>query len=128
MQKPRAIVTIAAAALGAGAIALVAVQKHNAEWAVNQSISGELVAYEVSSRDLTLRTEDGDRHFVVQDGIPLHEGARTITLANLISASGCPAKVWYRDAEGRWIASEVRISCAGTLSPEAPSSTQPGRR
>jgi hypothetical protein len=116
-------VTTAAAAIGALAIALVSVQRHSAQETASQSVRGKIVNYEASDRTLTLRTENGDRYFVVSDRTPLHEGAKAIPLADLVSANGCPAKVWYRDAEGQLIASEVRILCT-TVSHEVPSGRQ----
>lgn len=76
-----------------------------------QAVSGELVTYEASRQDLTLHTDSGDQHFRLRDDTPVHEGARTVMRADLASARGCPAKVWYRDTGGTWIASDVRISC-----------------
>lgn len=119
MSHRRVLATIAAAAIGA-LVALVSVQKHDAREAVAESVNGELVVYEVSSRTLTLRTATGDRYFIVPEGTPLHEGARVITVTDLTSASGCPAKIWYRNAEGPLIAREVRISCAALVSRDRP--------
>jgi hypothetical protein len=119
----RATVTTAAAAIGALAIALVSVQRRSAQETASQSVSGRIVTYEASDSTLTLRTENGDRYFMVSARTPLREGAKAITLADLASADGCPAKVSYRDAEGQLIASEVRVLCA-TVSHQVPSRRQ----
>jgi hypothetical protein len=102
-------------------VAVMSVQYRNAVPATEQAVSGELVGYEVSRRNLTLRTEEGERHFVVQDGAPVHEGPRTIAVTDLTSASGCRAKVWYQGAQRKWIASEIRIACGAAVSDEGPS-------
>jgi hypothetical protein len=75
------------------------------------SATGELGPYEAARQDLTLRTMAGDRHFVVREATPVHEGARTIPVKELRTASGCPAKIWYRGAQGRPVARDIRISC-----------------
>jgi hypothetical protein len=111
---------VTGATIGALAIALVSVEKHNAPQA-DQSVNGQVMAYEMSSQTLTLRTANGDQYFLIPDGTPLHEGAKILTLSDLASASGCPTKVWYRDVKGQMIASQVRISCNATVSREMPS-------
>ena len=112
MRHRRVTVSTIAAAIGALAIALFVVQRQDAHEAASLSVSGELVTYDAYERTLTLRTEEGDRYFVVPAGTPLHQEAKAITLSDLASANGCPAKVWYRDGQGQLIASEVRIVCA----------------
>jgi hypothetical protein len=99
------------AATGALLVASIMAHRQHGRETVRQSVSGELVAYEVADKTLTVRTEDGVQFFVVVDGASLHEGARTITLVDLASAGGCPTKVWFEDAAGRLVASDVRISC-----------------
>ena len=54
-------------------------------------------------------------------------GAKTLTHADLIAASGCRAKVCYRDAQGLWTANEIRISCRNVVPNEVPSSATPER-
>ena len=112
MRLPRAAMT--GAAIGALAVAWVFVQRHDVKEAASKSVSGKLVAYAVSERILTVRTENGDRSFVVPADTPLHEGVRVISAADLTAAHGCPAKVWYRAAEGELLASDVRILCSVT--------------
>jgi hypothetical protein len=120
MRKTRAIVTVAAAAIAVIVLVAVSVHNHNAEGTANRSISGELVRYDVFDGDLTLRSAEGARHFAVQVGTPVHQGARTISLADLRWASGCRAKVWYRDGQSQLTATEIRISCSPSASPETP--------
>ena len=93
----------------------------------DQSISGAILEYEALSRNLTLQTDAGTRRFLVQDYAPVHQGAKTLTHADLIAASGCRAKVWYRDAQGLWTANEIRISCRNVVPNEVPSSATPER-
>ena len=111
MRYPRAVTALTAIALAAIAVMSISIQKHGANSVANHAVTGDLVAYEALSRELTLRTHDGDRHFVVRAETPVHEGAQTITLAALASATGCRAKVWCSDAKGRTTVSEIRISC-----------------
>jgi hypothetical protein len=80
------------------------------------TVSGELVRFEVSRRRLTLRTDAGDGTFVVADDATIDEGARKISAAELASAAGHPAKVWYRVQAGERTASRIRISSASGLS------------
>jgi hypothetical protein len=111
MRQPLAVVAIGGTALGVIAAVAISIHVHRADHPVNHAVTGELVAYQALSRELTLRTNDGNRHFVVQTGTPVHEGAQTITLAALVSARGCRAKVWCIDEKGRSTVSEIRISC-----------------
>ena len=120
MRKTPAIVIAGVVAIGLIAIVAVSVHNHNAEGTANRSISGELVRYDVLDGDLTLRSAEGARHFAVQVGTPVHQGARTISLADLRWASGCRAKVWYRDAQSQLTATEIRISCGPSASPATP--------
>jgi hypothetical protein len=87
------------------------VQEHRLEAVAVQSVSGKLVTYDASRQDLIIHTSDGDRHVTVREDTPVHEGARVLVHAHLAAASGCPAKVWYRDTGGTWVASDVRVSC-----------------
>ena len=112
MRPPRAAMTSAATAIGALALALLFLQRHGVQEAASESVSGKVVAYAATNRILTLRTEAGERSFVVSEDTPLHEGPRDITSAELTAAHGCAAKVWYRAAEGQLLASDVRILCA----------------
>lgn len=81
-----------------------------------QSVSGQLVSYETSSRTLTLATEAGEQRFVVSDSAAVHEGARDVSLVTLASARGCRAKVWYR-AAAQSTANDVRIACGSPPPP-----------
>jgi hypothetical protein len=85
--------------------------EHSLRAVAVQSASGELVTYEAARQDLIIRTTNGVRHFRLREDTPVHEGARVLLLGDLASASGCPAKVWYRNTGGTWIASNVRVSC-----------------
>jgi hypothetical protein len=98
----------------------VVAERHDARETASESVSGKLVAYAVPDGILTLRTENGDRSFVVSPDTPLHQGVLEITAADLTAAHGCAAKVWYRAAEGQLQASEVRILCT-VAAPEPPS-------
>ena len=102
--------------------AWAAVQEYRLLAVADRSISGELLTYEASRADLVLRTDSGDRHFKLPHDTPVHEGARDLGPGALVSASGCPAKIWYRDTGGTWIAHDVRISCNPTVPHGAPSS------
>jgi len=82
----------------------------------DRAMSGELKVYEPDARALILRTDDGERQFMVDVGTPVHEGPRKLEIAGLRSAAGCRVKVWYRDAAGKRMASDIRISCGGSLS------------
>jgi hypothetical protein len=116
MRKTRAIVIVAAAAIVVIALVVVSVHNRDAEGTAYRSISGELVRYDVLDGHLTLRSAEGAQDFAVQVGTPVHQGARSISLADLRWASGCRAKVWYRDAQSQLTATEIRISCG----PETP--------
>lgn len=122
MQRTVAAVVTTVAAV---TIAILWFQHHNAPRARDQAISGAILRYEASGRDLTLQTDAGARHFVVQEGAPVHAGARQLTLADLISASGCRAKVWYRDGHDVWTAREIRISCRGMVARPSPGAGTP---
>jgi hypothetical protein len=121
----RRTVAAVVTAVAAGTIAMLWVQCHHAPRARDQAISGAILRYEASGRNLTLQTDAGARRFVVQEGASVHAGARTLTLADLISASGCRAKVWYRDAPEVWTAREIRISCRGLVARPNPSAGVP---
>lgn len=105
------IIVLACAAVGLLMTVWVVVQEHRLLTVATRSISGELVTYEASHHDLIIRTRNGDRHVVLREDTPVHEGARALMHADLVLASGCPAKVWYRDTGATWIASDVRVSC-----------------
>ena len=77
----------------------------------SHSISGELVSFEAAHGTLVLRTGSGEQHFVVRAGTPVHDGTRSVALAELAGADGCPAKIRYREQDGAWMASDVRLSC-----------------
>jgi hypothetical protein len=111
----RAAVIVGATALGAVPMVLLSTQHKDVNRAANRALTGELVAYEALNGALTLRTNEGDRHFIVQAGTPVQRGVQTITPADLVAATGCRAKVWYRDEEGRWTVYAMRISCSGTV-------------
>jgi hypothetical protein len=75
------------------------------------SATGELLAYDAARRDLTLRTATGDRHFVVGDRTPVHEGTKALEIASLTKATHCRVKVWYGVGSTRMVVREVRVSC-----------------
>lgn len=123
MRHSRLVIMVSVVALG-----LLVLLLQERQRGASLSVTGELVAFEAARQELTLRTRGGDRHFAVREDTPVHEGATTIALADLRSASGCPAKVWYRDAQGRSIAREIRISCRVVMPRETSSAAQaPGR-
>jgi hypothetical protein len=122
MRRTVAEVVTAAAVV---TIAMLWFQYHNAPRERDQAISGAILRYEASGRNLTLQTDAGARRFVVQEGAPVHAGARKLTLADLISASGCRAKVWYRDGHDVWTAREIRISCRGLVPRPSPGAGTP---
>jgi hypothetical protein len=105
------LIVLSCAVVGLLMTAWAVVEEHRLPAATVQSMSGELVTYEASSEDLVIRTTNGDRHVTLREDTPVHEGARVLVHADLASASGCPAKIWYRDTGARWIASDVRVSC-----------------
>jgi hypothetical protein len=90
---------------------LVLISMHGPGKTSNLAITGQLADYEAPTRELTLRTDNGDRHFFVPADTPVHDGAQTVTLAALRSAKGCPAKVWCRYEDGRCAVYEIRVSC-----------------
>jgi hypothetical protein len=120
MSHLKLIVALAMMAAVLLVVVALSLRRHESLSTTELSATGELVAYEASSHDLTLRTHIGDQHFVVNDGTPIHEGARTLTAAKLTPATHCRVKVWYGDGTVRPVAREVRISC------EAPAPA-PGR-
>jgi hypothetical protein len=93
------------------------VQHHRLEAVAVQSVSGTLVTYDASRHDLIIHTSDGDRHVTVPEDTSVHEGARVRVHADLATASGCLAKVWYRDTGLTWIASDVRVWCRRLVAP-----------
>lgn len=119
-KSMRRTVAAVVAAVTAVTIAMLWFQHDDAPRARDQAVSGAIVQYEASGRSLTLQTDAGARRFVVQEGAAVHAGARKLTLADLISASGCRAKVWYRDASDVWTAREIRISCRGMVPRPSP--------
>jgi len=104
-------IVLSCAVVGLLITAWAAVQEHRLLAVAVESVSGELVTYEASRQDLILRTGNGDRHFRLREDTPVHEGAGVLMHADLVSARGCPAKVWYRDTGATWVASDVRVSC-----------------
>lgn len=117
MRLSSGIVAVCAAS-GLLLTGLLTLERHTAQRGASEFVSGDLLAYESSREMLTLRTQDGDRNFIVSAGTPIHEGPRTLQLADLIGligARGCPAKIRYREADGKWVASDVRLSCRQTV-------------
>lgn len=113
--------------IGCAAVALLAAawafsQERRLQAVAAESVSGELVAYDATHQDLLIHTARGDRHFVVREGTPVHEGASTLVRGDLAAARGCPAKVSYRSAGGASVASDVRISCRRIEPHAAPAS------
>jgi hypothetical protein len=105
---------------GVGLAVFVAVLSQRNIPVDDRAMSGELKVYEPDVRALILRTDDGERQFMVDAGTPVHEGPRKLEIAGLSSAAGCRVKVWYRDAAGKRMASDIRISCGGSLSNPPP--------
>lgn len=106
---------------GVGLVAVVAfLMGHSSAPATDRAMSGELKVYEPATRALILRTSEGEREFVVDSGTPVHEGPRSLEITGLRSAAGCRVKVWYQDAAGKRMASDIRISCGGSLSNPPP--------
>jgi hypothetical protein len=114
MRLSPGIVTLCLAS-GLALTALLTFERQGAQRSASGFVNGDLVAYESSREMLTVRTENGDRDFIVHSGTPIHEGARTLLRADLTEARGCPAKIRYREADGQWIASDVRLSCRQTV-------------
>ena len=115
------------AALAAITIAIVGLNRHKEAGEADLSTSGAILEYEASSRSLTLQTDDGQRRFLVQDNAAVHAGARTLTHADLMSSSGCRAKVWYRAARRLWTAYEIRLSCGRSGPDRVTNSAAPER-
>ena len=108
MRQIRKILA-AAAAVTVLTVAYVAVQQRKDASSSDQAMSGELVEYEVSSRHLILRTDTGDTRFVVAGDATVHEGARAMTPADLVSARGWRAKIWYQEAHAQRTAHDIRV-------------------
>jgi hypothetical protein len=105
--------------VGLAAVVTVWVSRQNIP-GIDRAMSGELKVYEPDAGALILRTDSGERRFVVDAETPVHEGPRRLEITGLRSAAGCRAKVWYRDAAGKRMASDIRISCGGSLSNPPP--------
>lgn len=110
-KGPIPLIVLACAGVGLLITVWAAVEEHRLLAVTVQSVSGELVRYEAGRQALIIRTRNGDRHVALRPGTPVHEGARALTRTDLVSASGCQAKVWYRDTGAMWVATDVRVSC-----------------
>ena len=102
-------VLVVAAACVALVVVLV-IEKQGAATATDRATSGELVRCEVSSRSLTLRTEDGQENFVVADDVIIHEGTKTVALADVCATIGQRIKIWYRELGNTRTVHDIRMS------------------
>jgi hypothetical protein len=112
------IVLAAAAAVALATVGVIALRQHP-NTGRDQTMSGDIVNYDGSTRVLTIRTDAGDGVFVVPSGTTVHEGARKLSVDALPSAVGHRAKVWYRETQGRRTARQIRVAIPAA-------SSQPG--
>lgn len=107
MRQGRVIVVAAA---GVALVVVLAIEKQGAATGTDRATSGELIRCQVSSRSLTLLTEDGGGSFVVADGAIIHEGTKTVALADVWSTIGNRIKIWYRESGKTRTVHEIRMS------------------
>ena len=112
------IVLAAAAAVALATVGVIALRQHP-NTGRDQTMSGDIVNYDGSTRVLTIRTDAGDGVFVVPAWTTVHEGARKLSVDALPSAVGHRAKVWYRETQGRRTARQIRVAIPAA-------SSQPG--
>ena len=74
------------------------------------SATGKIVSFDDGSKTLTISTAKGEEKFVLGSNVRLHEGAKTITAANLASLTGHQAKVRYTVSGSDKTAESVMVS------------------
>ena len=87
------LVFVVSACMAIGVVLVIVRQRAGA--GTDRATSGELVRCQVSSRSLTILTEDGEASFVVADDAIIHEGTKTASLADICEAIGLRVKVRY---------------------------------
>jgi hypothetical protein len=117
MVRVKLIVTLSTVLVALLIAVWISHRRQDSSGIAGLSVTGQLVAYEATRHDLILRTETGERHFIVRDETPVHEGARALSFGDLTSAARCRVKVWYRDPDGQPVAREIRISCESIAPP-----------
>jgi hypothetical protein len=106
----RQFATFVVAAASVALVLVLAIEKQGAATAPDQAISGELVRCQVSSRSLTLLTADGEGRFVVADDAVIHEGTKTVALADVCATMGHRIKIWYRESGNTRTVHDIRMS------------------
>lgn len=78
--------------------------------AKSESASGKIVAFDETSKTLTLSTSKGEEKFMLGSTARIQEGAKTITASNLSSLAGHSAKVRYTVSGSDRMAESVMVS------------------
>ena len=105
----------AAAAVALATVGVIALRQHP-NTGRDQTLSGDIVHYDDATHVLTVRTEQGDGAFVVPPWTTVHEGAKRLSVEALPSAVGHRAKIWYREAQGRRTARQIRVAIPASSS------------
>ena len=102
------LVFVVSACMAIGVVLAIARQRAGA--GTDRATSGELVRCQVSSRSLTILTEDGEASFVVADDAIIHEGTKTASLADICEAISLRVKVRYRESGKARTVHDIRMS------------------
>jgi hypothetical protein len=81
-----------------------------------KSATGKIAKFDDASKTLTITTGKGEESFTLADTATLHEGAKTITTADLGGLAGHTAKIRYTEAGGKMTAESVTVAGGKTAS------------
>jgi hypothetical protein len=123
MRQALAFVVSACIAVGV----VLAIERQRAGSGSDRATSGELVRCQVSSRSLTILTEDGEASFVVADDAIIHEGTKTASLADVCEAISLRVKVRYRESGKARTVHDIRMSLREMASPGIGGASTPSR-
>jgi hypothetical protein len=113
MGRLRLFVGLAA---GAALVVLLLLGRHGAATATDRATTGELVRCEEATRSLALAAENGEVDFVVAADALIHEGTKTVAMADVCASIGQRIKIWYRQSGNTRTVHDIRMSLRATAS------------
>jgi hypothetical protein len=77
---------------------------------IQAAVIGTLHEFDGGSDTITVSTPMGEETLALSDSVAVHQGARTLPIADLSRHADERVKVWYREVAGHRVATEVRLA------------------
>jgi len=94
---------------GSGAAGAVRVFRVLHQVPIQSAVIGTLHGFDDGTDTITVSTPMGEETLALSNSVAVHQGARTLPIADLARHPDERVKVWYREVAGHRVATEVRL-------------------